>query len=325
MLDYICSNPAFSSMREKKRVIMAPAHDPKLLRVLAHADRLGICTPLLAGSVKETYDSLKREYPGFNPKTIIETEDDRGAIEKAAAMISAGQADILMQGGLVPFDFCQTVLELVPIHAFSRREALVPFDFRQTVLESRNRLGKKSRCSFVSLLKMADQDRLIMVTDTYIHEFPDFSEKIVIAENAVKLANLLGIKTPKVAALAAIEYVNPNIASTVDAAALAKMSSRGQFGSAIIEGPLDIDCAVSRKAALRKGIDSQVTGCADIYLVPNIEAGSALSQTLAYFGKMELAGILMGTVKPVVVNLPFIRFEQKVAQIALAVMMAASQ
>ncbi len=99
------------------------------------------------------------------------------------------------------------------------------------------------------------------------------------------------------------------------------MSERKQFGDAVIEGPLDIDCATSREAAVRKKLDCEVPGDVDIYVVPNVESGYAFSQMLAFVGKMPHAGVLAGTVKPVIVNIPFIRFEEKVAEIILSAML----
>jgi phosphotransacetylase len=136
--------------------------------------------------------------------------------------------------------------------------------------------------------------------------------------NALKLAGLLGMDAPKVAVLAAIEQVNPGIPSTLDAAILSKMGERRQFGKAVVEGPLDIDCALSQVAAGRKGLQSVVTGNVDIYIVPEIDTGHLLAEALVFFGKMQTAGIVMGAAKPVLLNLPFVAAENRVAEIAIA-------
>jgi phosphate butyryltransferase len=151
-----------------------------------------------------------------------------------------------------------------------------------------------------------------------VNNYPGVTEKQLILEHAIKLAGLLGIDAPNVAALAAIEQVNPSIPSTLDAAVLSKMSERKQFGNAVVEGPLDIDCALSHLAAGRKGLKSVVTGNVDIYLVPDIESGYLLTQSLVFFGKMEMAGVLMGLTKPVILNLPFVLRENRLVEIALA-------
>ncbi|MBE9546830.1 MAG: phosphate butyryltransferase, partial [Proteobacteria bacterium] len=133
--------------------------------------------------------------------------------------------------------------------------------------------------------------------------------------------SILGTGSPKIAALAAIEQIIPAIPSTLDAAVLSKMSERKQFGDVIIEGPLDIDCAVSWEAAARKGVRSVVTGNADIYLIPDIEAGYSLSQLLVFIGRMPMAGVLMGTESPVILDLSFVSTGNKLTEIAIAVLL----
>jgi phosphate butyryltransferase len=159
------------------------------------------------------------------------------------------------------------------------------------------------------------------VTDTFINNRPTLAEKQLILEHALRLAGVLGIEAPKVAALAAIEQINLNIPSTLDAAILSKMSERKQFGKAIVEGPLDIDCALSEAAAGRKGLRSVVTGNVDIYLVPEIDTGQLLAEVLVFFGKMNMAGAIMGTTNPVILNLPFVSEEDRMVEISIAALM----
>jgi phosphotransacetylase len=163
-----------------------------------------------------------------------------------------------------------------------------------------------------------------MVTDTYLHNSPSITDKITITENAIQFARLLGIASPKIAALSAIEQVNPAIPSTMDAAILAKMAERKQFGDVTIEGPLDIDCAVNERAATRKGVRSTVTGQADIYLMPNVEAGYLTAQISVFIAGTPMAGVLMGTTHPVVIDYPITSGENKLVEIALAVLLAGS-
>jgi phosphotransacetylase len=127
---------------------------------------------------------------------------------------------------------------------------------------------------------------------------------------------------PKTAVLAAIEQINPKISSTLDAAILSKMAERGQFNQAIVEGPLDIDCTLSQLAAERKGVKSVVTGNADIYLVPEIDSGYLLAEALVFFGRMQMAGVVMGTVKPVILDLPFVSRQDRIVEIALACLLS---
>ena len=159
--------------------------------------------------------------------------------------------------------------------------------------------------SYVSLYQLLKREKLILVTNTYMQNQPSLTDKQLILEHALRLAALLEIPRPKVAVLAAIEQVNPSIPSTLDAAILSKMADRRQFGDIVLEGPLDIDCALDQNAAARKGVHSEVTGNVDIYLTPEIDTGYLLAQLLVYIGKMQMAGALMGTSSPVVLDMPF--------------------
>ncbi len=104
------------------------------------------------------------------------------------------------------------------------------------------------------------------------------------------------------AILAAVEVVNPEMPSTLEAAALCKMADRGQISGAVLDGPLAFDNAISLQAARTKKIDSPVAGQADILLVPDLEAGNILAKQLIYLAGAEGAGIVMGTRVPIVLT-----------------------
>ncbi|HAU31750.1 MAG: Phosphate butyryltransferase [Desulfotomaculum sp. 46_296] len=295
MLDYLCSK--FPRQGEKPKVVLAPAKDQSVIDVLLKAVKLNICRPVIIGNSDVLAEVAQKYRPVVSDLELIEQAGDFESIKLAVKMIKENRADILMQGD-------------------TNRK-----DFLNLVLDPGKGLAKRNSYSYVSLLMSPKDNRFTMITDTFIHTLPNLQEKSVIVENALKLALPLKIDRPKVAVLAAIEKVNPRIPSTVDAAVLAKMSERKQFGDAVVEGPLDIDCATSREAAARKKLDSVVPGDVDIYVVPNVESGYAFSQMLAFVGKMPHAGVLVGTAKPVVVNVPFIGFDEKVAEIALSAML----
>jgi phosphate acetyltransferase len=145
-------------------------------------------------------------------------------------------------------------------------------------------------------------DRILFVTDAAINIAPTLKEKADIAQNAIDLARSLGVQLPKMAILSAVENVNPDIGSTLDAAALCKMADRDQIRGAILDGPLAFDNAISEIAARTKSIRSPVAGNADILLVPNIEAGNMLAKQLQYFAGADSAGIVLGARVPVILT-----------------------
>jgi phosphotransacetylase len=144
--------------------------------------------------------------------------------------------------------------------------------------------------------------RPLLVTDAAINIAPTLKDKVDIVQNAIDLAHVLGIGAPKVAILSAVETVNPDISSTLNAAALCKMADRGQITGGILDGPLAFDNAVSEEAARIKNIVSPVAGRADILLVPDLEAGNMLAKQLMYLAGADSAGIVLGTRVPIVLT-----------------------
>lgn len=277
----------------KRRLAISSVKMPDI-EIISWAANEGLIVPLLVGDGKAAEALIRKSALQSLEHEIVDMKDGGEALQKAITLVREGRADMLMQGG-------------------SDQKT-----FMNAVLDAKTGLLKGRLASYVSVFQLLKGEKLILVTDTFVNNYPTVAEKQVILENAIRLAGLLGIEAPKVAALAAIEQVNPSIPSTLDAAILAKMSERRQFGKAIVDGPLDIDCALSHAAAERKGVKSAVTGSVDIYLAPEIESGYLLAQSLVFLGKMQMAGVLMGVTRPVIVNLPFVSRENKIVEIALA-------
>jgi phosphate butyryltransferase len=281
----------------KKRIVVAPVPAAMDFGALSAALAEGLVSPIVIGSS----DALSSWVKGLGKKAseieIIEEPDAMRALALAIDMLKKGEADILMRGSLDPNRFLQAVLD--------KEKGLL----------------KERVASLVSVFDPPGVARVTMTTDTYINSFPSIVEKVTITENVIRLARVLGFDSPKIAALSAIEQVNPAIPSTLDAAILSKMAERGQFGDVTLEGPLDIDCAVSRRAATRKGVHSSVTGQGDIYLVPNVEAGLLMAELSVFIGKTPMACALMGVSHPVVLNLPFVPAENRLTEIELAVLL----
>jgi hypothetical protein len=161
-------------------------------------------------------------------------------------------------------------------------------------------------------------DALCIITDAAINIYPNLEVKADIVKNAIQLAMALDIKQPKVAILSAVETVNPKIQATLDAAALCKMADRGQIEGAMVDGPLAFDNAVSKQAAVIKGIRSPVAGEADILLTPDLEAGNMLAKQFAYLSKADSAGIVLGARVPIMLTSRADSAEARLASCAVA-------
>ena len=214
--------------------------------------------------------------------------------EQAFEMIDRGTADILLDTGPLSPEF------------FSRIAATGP--------------SRKTTISYVSIFDTPTDDRLTLLTDVLAQTTPDLNVKIAMMKNVVAVAEAMGVENPRVAALAPLELINPAIRSTVDAAVLSKMSRRGQFGGARVEGPLAMDNAESAIAARQKGIESDVPGNVDIYFFPDIESANITAQFLSWVFQFRFAGILAGAAVPVVVQSSIEQEDSWLINIALAVL-----
>jgi phosphotransacetylase len=217
---------------------------------------------------------------------------------KAVELVRTGEAELIMKGSL---------------HSDELLGAVVA---RETGL----RTGR--RISHVFIMDVPTYHKVLLVTDAAINIAPTLEDKVDIVQNAIDLAVALGVQTPKVAILAAVETVTSKMPSTIDAAALCKMADRGQITGGLLDGPLALDNAISEVAAKEKGIISAVAGRADILLVPNLEAGNMLAKQLTFLGGADAAGVVLGARVPIVLTSRADSIETRLASTALAVLLA---
>jgi phosphate acetyltransferase len=177
------------------------------------------------------------------------------------------------------------------------------------------------RISHVFVMDVPGHPHTLFITDAAVNIAPDLTAKHDIIQNAIDLHVGLGLGTPKVAILSAVETVYPKIRSTVEAAALCKMADRGQITGGIVDGPLAFDNAVSREAARTKAIASPVAGDADILVVPDLEAGNMLAKQLIYLAGADAAGIVLGARVPIVLTSRSDPVLSRLASCALAVLL----
>ena len=276
------------------RIAVAAAHDDHVLESIHGVYQKGLAAPILIGDKEKIFAIADRLQIDVSAMTIIKELDDRRAAEIAVNLVGNHEADVLMKG------LMQTA------------------DLLKAVLEKDKGLRTNRLLSHVGIYELRGYHKLLMITDGGINIAPDLKQKIDIVRNAVLVAMALGIERPKVAALAAVESVNPAMQCTLDAAALSMMSQRGQLKNCLIDGPLAMDNAIDRDAAIHKGIVSEVAGDADILLCPDIEAGNILVKALIFLDKAKSCGLITGARAPIVVTSRAESSEAKYYSILLA-------
>ena len=118
-------------------------------------------------------------------------------------------------------------------------------------------LRTERRISHVFVMDVPAYAETLFITDAAINIFPDLDAKRDIVQNAIDLFTQVGLGTPRVAILSAVETVTSKIPSTIEAAALCKMADRGQITGGLLDGPLAFDNAIDPEAARIKGIKSR--------------------------------------------------------------------
>src|SRR5258705_6311369 len=168
-------------------------------------------------------------------------------------------------------------------------------------------------------------DDPLIITDAAVNIAPTLEDKMHIVQNAIDLAHALHFTEVRVAILSAMETVNVKVPSTVEAAALCKMSDRRQIEGGILDGPLALDNAISPKAAAIKNIASPVAGRANVLVVPDLEAGNMLAKSLSFLAGADAAGIVLGARVPIILTSRADAVMTRLASCAVAALVASAR
>ena len=271
--------------------------DALALRAALAARDQGLIVPLLVAPEARLRALAAELGLSLDGVEIVDVPHSHAAARRAAELAVHGQVQALMKGSLHTDELLGAVL-------------------------AEPGLRTARRLSHVFRFEVPAYPKPLLVTDAAVNIRPSLEEKADIVRNAVDLARALGVARPKVALLSAVETVTPRLASTLDAAALCKMAERGQILHALLDGPLAFDNAISREAALLKGIDSPVAGDADVLVLPDLEAGNILAKQLEHLAGAASCGVVLGARVPIALTSRSDPVLSRVASAALARVMA---
>lgn len=293
---------SFSELLEKVSclppvaVSVAGGADPRVIESLKKGHQLGFIGKCYLTGAEGTLENALAD-SGDDPSLYetIPCGSEEEMCRMAVAMVREGKADILVKGGVKSKNYLKAILN--------------------------PELGIRasSVLSNLSLFEMPSLPRLMAVTDNAIVICPNLTEKAAIISNTFPLWRSMGIDPVRVAAISAVETVNPAIQSTVDAAALEVMSARGQLPGFIVEGPLGYDAAISAEcAATKKLTDSRVCGMVDMILAPNLETANSLGKSYKFHGNAKWGGLVFGARVPAVLNSRSDDMENRLNSMAMA-------
>ena len=274
-------------------VSVANAADREVIETVKELRRLGIAEAILTGE-RAVIEGMCEEL-GLDPiPEIVDAEGEADSAEKAVRLVREGRAHVLMKG-------------LVNTSTFLRAVLNPDWGVR----------GEGLLCH-LGAFDIPSWPKIQFHTDAGMIPAPTVDQKKQMIKQAVEILNRLGIEEPKVAALAANEVVNPKMPATVEAAQLQKWNEEGEITGCIVEGPIALDVALSRRAAEHKKLPSKIAGETDLFVMPDIEAGNLVGKTLMFLAGAKMAGIILGAKCPIVLVSRSDNAEAKVNSLAFA-------
>jgi phosphate acetyltransferase len=281
----------------------AVAHpcDDASLGAALEAARAGIIAPILVGPADRIRAVARAAGLDVTAHEIVDAPHSHAAAARAVELVRLGRAELLMKGSLHTDELMAEVV---------RREG---------------GLRTERRVSHVFVMDVPTYHKPLLITDAAVNIAPTLDDKRDIVQNAIDIAQALGVGRPKVAVLSAVETVTTKIPSTIDAAALCKMADRGQIRGGVLDGPLAFDNAISAEAARTKGIVSPVAGDPDIVVVPDLEAGNMLAKNLTFLSRADAAGVVLGARVPIILTSRADNERARIASSGVAALYAAAR
>lgn len=267
-------------------------YDDLVLSAALMAEKEGLIRPLFVGDAHAIRTAARRSQR-FPAEMHIENTSLHEAAQTAARLAAEGSVRMLVKGN---------------IHS----DVLLREVLAQPSLRTEKRL------SHVVVTELFGRATPILLSDGGVTIAPTLDEKAQIVQNAIDLARRLGIESPRVALLAAVETVVSEIGATLDAAALTEMARRGQICGGIVDGPLALDDAMSLHAARAKELQSPVAGCADILISPDLESGNILYKAFDVLLGARFGAVVTGASVPIVFTSRGDAVESRVLSTALA-------
>jgi phosphate butyryltransferase len=285
---------AAAKVRTRRALVVYPANAETFEAIREGRDKLGLEFILVGDRA-----TIAAALPDHAGTEVVDRPDVEGCLATSVELLGRGEAGILMKGSV---DTATLI-----------KAALRP--------ESGLRTARLLSDIFIFEYAPRRENKLIMITDGGLNVAPDLEAKVQLIRNAVEVAHALGNANPKVAVLAATEFVQPNMPSTLDAAALSKMNERGQIRGCVVEGPLALDTALEESAAREKHIRSAVAGAAEILVCPNIECANALAKSTTHIARARLAHVIVGARIPILIPSRADSSDAKLLSLALGMIM----
>lgn len=279
---------------KRKRMVVVNPVDDHTQEALHMALEQGVVQCIMVGDEEQLSQTVcANNYP--ENVEIIHFQDVEEAARHAVLMCRNGEADILMKGLINTDDLLRTVLD--------KQQGILPVGNVMT---------------HISAVEIPGYDKLLFFSDAAVIPRPTVHQRIEIITYAINVCHQFGIEQPRIALTHFTEKVSAKFPISLDYVNIVELAEAGEFGDVLIDGPMDVKSACEVKSAALKGVASCIEGRADVLIFPNIESGNTFYKTMSLFTKAQMAGMLQGTMCPVVLPSRADSSESKFNSIAFA-------
>lgn len=273
-------------------IAVAGSDDPTVIEAIQLAEDEGLGRALLFGDPDKTKEAMSKLQ--FLPAhaEIRAAEDPCAA---TVASVASGEADCVLKGNVGT----NVILKAVLARDVSKEQV-------------------KALLSHVAVIENPKQNRLLVCTDGGMVVAPDAAMKAQIIDNAIVVAHAMGIERPKIGIPALMEDKGQDIPSLNDARQLMAWHREGRFGEIELDGPFGVDVFLDAEAAAHKKISSPCAGEVDVLIAPNADAGNIAIKMALYYAGIDMIGLVVGGITPVILVSRGHSARAKMISIALA-------
>jgi phosphate acetyltransferase len=293
----------------KKRILLSEASDIRVLRAIEDILKSGICTPVLIGDPEEANKAAKKEGIDLKGLEIIDnkkskdldkyaafycekrknkkvSQEDamkiitRNPVFYAAIMVSAGDADGTVAGASTT----TRDVAKAAIYCIGAAEGI-----------------KTVSSSTILILddKTFGSNGVFIYADAGIVPDPTAEQLADIAISSARMAKILLDDHPKIAMLSYSTKGSGGSDKSIQKVQKATQLVMQRDSSLLIDGEIQVDCAVVAEIAQRKDPDSRIKGRANIFIFPNLDAGNIAYKLTQRLAKARAIGpLLQGLQKP---------------------------
>jgi phosphate butyryltransferase len=260
----------------RKLVALVCGYDEHSFAAVKRAVREGLADFILVGDQSRYGQYVENEQLSRHITIVHELDSDKAA-RIAIELVRKSEADILMKGIINTDNLLRAILD------------------KETGLLPHGRV-----LTHLSVMHIPTYHKLLFFSDAAVVPYPTQEQRVEMIRYAVEVCHRFGIEKPRVSLIHCTEKVNPKFPVTTDYVNIVKMCADGEFGNAIVDGPLDVRVSCDKESMEVKGIHSPIDGDADVLLFSDIEAANSFYKAVTLFAHAEIAGMLMGPICPVV-------------------------